>query len=127
MRRFVLILVCALFALTSLAAKQKGKAKGKEGKHATYVQFRVEDIREIEHYYQARPSALPPGLEKKLRRDGRLPPGWEKKMVPFPVEIERRLPALGPGLCRGLIGGQAVIYDERTRVIIDAAVILGGR
>jgi hypothetical protein len=124
MRRFVLILVCALMAATLLGAKQKGRGKGK---HAAYVGFRVEDIREIEQYYHGRPGGLPPGLEKKLRRDGRLPPGWEKKLVPFPVELERRMPPLGPGLCRGMIGTQAVIYNERTRVIIDAMVILGRR
>lgn len=122
MRRFVLILVCALMVTASLGAKQKGKGKGK---HSAYVRFRVEDVREIEHYYGSRSSGLPPGLEKKLRRDGRLPPGWEKKMVRFPVDLERRLPPLGPGLCRGLFGAQAVIYDERTRVIVDVSTILG--
>lgn len=123
MRRFVLILICALIVAASLGAKQKGH-RGK-GKHEAYARFRVEDVREIERYYHGRPGGLPPGLEKKLAREGRLPPGWEKKMMPFPVEVERRLPPLEPGFGRGLIGGQAVIYNERTRVILDVAVLLG--
>ncbi len=123
MRRFILILVCVLMVTASLGAKHKGH-RGK-GKHEAYARFRVEDVREIERYYYGRPGGLPPGLEKKLARGGRLPPGWEKKMVPFPVEVERRLPLLDPGYCRGMIGGQAVIYNERTRVILDIAVPLG--
>ncbi|HPQ16513.1 MAG TPA: hypothetical protein PLP04_14875, partial [Bryobacteraceae bacterium] len=69
------------------------------------------------------PSGLPPGLQKKLRREGRLPPGWEKKMVWFPEELERRLPPLRPGLRRGLFEAQAVICDERTGLILDVATV----
>ncbi len=67
---------------------------------------------------------LPPGLEKQLRRNGQLPPGLEKRVDPFPVELERRLPPLKPGLIRGIIGGSAVILNSRTRVILDAFAIL---
>jgi hypothetical protein len=138
MRNFVLIVICAMLAVSSLGAKQKGKGNqgkgfkheddrgGKGGKREVYTHFRVEDVREIHGYYQSRSSGLPKGLEKKLRRQGRLPPGWEKKLMPFPVELEHRMPPLGPGLCRGIIEGQAVIYNERTRVILDVAVLLGG-
>ena len=62
---------------------------------------------------------LPPGLEKQLIRKGHLPPGLEKKLYPFPVELERRLPPLRPGLVRGIIGESAVILDNRTKVILD--------
>lgn len=122
MRRLILILICVLLAAVPLRAKQKGKGKGES---RVAVRFRVEDVREIKRYYKGRPSGLPPGLQKKLRREGRLPPGWEKKMAPFPVELERRLPPLGPGLRRGLFEAQAVIYDERTGVILDVAAVFG--
>ena len=122
MRRLILILICVLVAAVPLRATQKGKGKGR-GESRVAVRFRVEDVREIRRYYQGRPSGLPPGLQKKLRREGRLPPGWEKKLVPFPVELERRLPPLGPGLRRGLFEAQAVIYNERTGLIVDVATI----
>jgi len=62
---------------------------------------------------------LPPGLEKQLRRNGHLPPGLEKKVNPFPVELERKLPPLRPGLFRGFIEGNAVIVDRKTSAILD--------
>jgi hypothetical protein len=62
---------------------------------------------------------LPPGLEKQLRRNGHLPPGLEKRFYAFPVELERRLPPLQPGLVRGMIGVNAVIMDKKTSLILD--------
>jgi hypothetical protein len=67
---------------------------------------------------------LPPGVEKQLRRNGHLPPGLEKKLYPFPVEVEQRLPPLGPGLMRGVIGGSAIIVDKKTSVILDIFAVL---
>jgi hypothetical protein len=66
-----------------------------------------------------RQGELPPGLAKQLRRNGHLPPGLEKKLDPFPVELERRLPPLRPGLVRGMIGAHAVILDPKTSLIVD--------
>jgi hypothetical protein len=62
---------------------------------------------------------LPPGLKKQLRRKGHLPPGLEKKITVFPVELERSLPPLKPGLVRGVIEGRAVIFNEKTSLILD--------
>ena len=62
---------------------------------------------------------LPPGLQKQLQRNGQLPPGLAKKIAAFPVELERRLPPLKPGLVRGVIEGRAVIYNAKTSVILD--------
>ncbi|NWG14330.1 MAG: hypothetical protein HXY20_12440 [Acidobacteria bacterium] len=67
---------------------------------------------------------LPPGLEKQLRRKGHLPPGLDKRIVAFPVELERRLARLKPGLARGVIEGRAVIYNPRTSVVMDVMLIL---
>ncbi len=50
-------------------------------------------------------------------------PGWQKKFEPFPVEVERRLPALPDGYRRGVIDGHGVIFNTRTNVIIDVAVL----
>jgi hypothetical protein len=67
---------------------------------------------------------LPPGLRKQLIRNGHLQPGLEKKLYPFPVELERRLPPLRPGLTHGFIGGNAVIMDSKTKVILDIFAVL---
>jgi hypothetical protein len=67
---------------------------------------------------------LPPGLAKQLQRSGHLPPGLEKKLVPFPVELERRLPPLKPGLKRGFIEGRAVILDSKTSLILDIFMVI---
>ena len=62
---------------------------------------------------------LPPGLQKQLRKNGQLPPGLQKKIIPFPVDLEDRLPRLKPGLVRGIIEGRAVIFNAETSVILD--------
>ncbi len=71
-----------------------------------------------------RGGSLPPGLEKQLQRNGRLPPGLEKRIQAFPADIERRLPRLKKGLRRGFIEGRAVIFNESTRLIVDAFTVL---
>ena len=77
----------------------------------------------IREYYAPRYRNLPPGLQKKLARTGQLPPGWQKKMEPFPVVVERDLVVLPAGYRRGVIDGHAVIYDSRTHVMVDVAVL----
>jgi hypothetical protein len=134
---FVLILLTGSMS----AANQKGKNAGTDnGKTHVDAQVAVDiflgrDREVIHEYYVAHPGGLPPGLakrngnlrpglEKQLRRKGHLPPGLEKKLVPFPVEVERRLPPLKPGLVRGVIEGRAVIYNPKTSVILDVFVVL---
>jgi hypothetical protein len=69
---------------------------------------------------------LPPGLQKQMQRNGHLPPGLENRFTPFPVDVERRLPPIprGCGCVRGLLDGQAVIYDPKTRIILDVLDIV---
>ena len=67
---------------------------------------------------------LPPGLQKRLQRNGRLPPGLESRFTPFPVEVERRLPPIPRGCVRGVLDGQAVIYDPKTRIVLDVLDIV---
>jgi hypothetical protein len=143
---FVSILFLILsfsIALAGNNGKGKNKEKGKNWKDdskgvSTHVDVDVfltnhRDL--IRHHYiddrrslppglAKRRGDLPPGLEKQLRRNGHLPPGLEKKIYPFPVEVERRLPPLRPGLMRGMIGGSAVIVDKKTSVVLDVFAIL---
>ncbi|MHB8654459.1 MAG: hypothetical protein ACYDA9_11320 [Terriglobia bacterium] len=62
---------------------------------------------------------LPPGLERQLERNGTLPPGLQKNFQPFPPELDRQLPPLPPYYSRGVIGTSVVIYNTRTRLIVD--------
>jgi hypothetical protein len=62
---------------------------------------------------------LPPGLERQLERYGRLPNGLEKHIDPFPRELDGQLAPLPLDYTRGLIGGTAVVIDQRTMVILD--------
>ena len=86
--------------------------------------FRREDYDAVQRYYTG-PRNLPPGLRKKYRRTGELPPGWQKKLQPFPPELVRVLPPPPPNCDRGYIDGFAVVYDRRTRIIIDLLDIAG--
>jgi len=128
--RFTLVVFCALLCAASVGAK-KNKDRGTE----VYIQFGSTDRTVIHEYYREQPSglppglarrngALPPGLEKQLRRNGRLPPGLEKKLVPFPVDLERRLPVLPSGMRRGFLDDRAVIYDPRSMVILDVMIVI---
>ena len=88
-----------------------------------HVTFSTRDVRIIREYYGPRYRKLPKGLQKKLARTGTLPPGWQKKMEPFPVALERDLVVLPRGYRRGVLDGNAVIYQPRSQVIIDVAVL----
>ena len=142
--RKAFILIAGLLISTFVApAKDKGKGNhSEEGSKpiSTHVDVNVfigEHREMIHNYYTGlsnrgslppglakRGGDLPPGLQKQLRRNGHLPPGLEKKLCPFPVELERRLPPLRPGLTRGYIGGSAVIVDKKSAVILDIFAIL---
>ena len=113
--------------------KDQEKSQGKGHEEARAVAFQQADRRVIVDYYRAQPgglppglakrSDLPPGLEKQLRRNGKLPPGLEKKLVPFPAAVETRLPPCPPDVRRGMVGGIAVMWNTRTGLIVDAAVL----
>ncbi len=127
------------FAAPPLSARQQ-KAQSKQGEqakgrervevHAGVTIFSGRDRDIIKDYWKKNRSGLPPGLakrggnlppglEKQLRRKGHLPPGLEKNIVPFPAELERRLPTLREGLGRGVIHGRGVIYNLQSSEIMD--------
>ena len=127
-------LLIAMFGIGSLAtvcliAKDQGKGKGKYneenqqgddqgGDHASQY-FRREDYGAVQRYYTG-PRDLPQGLRKKYYRTGHLPPGWQKKIQPFPPALVRVLPPSPPNCERGYIDGVAVVYDRKTRIILDS-------
>ena len=133
-RRTMLIALCrgVTVATLSFSASGQGRGKGKgrgrgnsekgqgeDGGNHSSRYFRPEDYSAVQRYYTG-PRNLPPGLRKKYERTGRLPPGWEKKIRPFPPELVRVLPPPPPNCERGFIDGVAVVYDRRTRIILDS-------
>jgi hypothetical protein len=111
------ITLYALVCAGTIDAKKHDKGRG-------YVEFGPGDRAIVYEYYRPERERLPPGIAKQLRKKGRLPPGLEKKLRPFPVELERRLPPVAPGYYRGFIDDRAVIYDPRSRVIIDVMIVV---
>ena len=99
------------------------KSEKPEARVSLHLVFGQADVVILRDYYSPRYRNLPPGLQKKAARGKQLPPGWRKKFEPFPVEVDRRLPPLPAGYGRGVIDGNAVIYNSRTNVIVDVAVL----
>jgi len=121
---FAVISAPAICAFTGSQGKGHGKdkKKGKDEHHGdnrSSRYFRQEDYGPITHYYNG-PRNLPPGLQKKYERTGALPPGWQKKMRPFPPELVRRMPPAPPDCEFGYIDGVAVVYNRKTRIILDS-------
>jgi hypothetical protein len=138
MKKVLFVVIVGLLmtsvALANDSKKDHSNGKGKKGASAervsasgtnvaVQVTFLPNDVRVIRGYYGTRFQGLPPGLQKKYHRTGQLPPGWAKKMEPFPVALDHRLAVLPPGYSRGVIDGHAVIYNPRTQVIFDVAVL----
>ncbi len=95
----------------------RGHGKG----HVRY--FRPEDRVILGQYYPVQ--SLPPGLRKKYARTGTVPPGWQKRVQPLPVAVVEQLPPPPPNCERGYVDGYAVVYDRRTRVILDTVDLIG--
>ncbi len=136
MRSFKSFAVCVLLAgaactLVPTAVDARPQKRSNHQRVATgngtqvsvQVVFSRRDQQVIREYYAPRYQSLPPGLQKKYRRTGQLPPGWQKKFEPFPVALERQLVVLPAGYSRGVIDGRAVIFNNRTHVIFDVAIL----
>src|SRR5215472_11031890 len=67
----------------------------------------------------AKKDRLPPGLEKQLVRKGTLPPGLQKRIYPCPIELERQLPPPPPETRHVLVGGNIVLLNRKTNVVVD--------
>ncbi len=135
MKRATVVLALILAAATTVTAGQKS-GNGKPAKAAkndktaandtsisATVHFSTGDAGVLRTYYVPRYKSLPPGLQKKVARGGQLPPGWQKKLQPFPIELERKLAPLPANYGRGVLDGNAVIYDQRSHVVIDVTVL----
>jgi hypothetical protein len=110
--------------------KQAKAGKKKSSRRVAAPVFGPRDRDIISGYYRTRYSnlppglakrdgQLPPGLERQLERNGTLPPGLQKRIEIFPSDLNGQLPPLPYGYVRGLIGGSAIVFNQRTGAIVD--------
>ncbi len=59
------------------------------------------------------------GFAKEVLSDGHVAARMEKKMRPFPPSWFACFPPPPPNCVHGFIDGVAVVYDRRTRIIVD--------
>jgi hypothetical protein len=118
-------LLLAALVLGLLPAAAPAKPKKDRSVVVTVKTYRIPqtDARVVADYYRGR--SLPPGLQKKLQRQGRLPPGWEKRIQPVPVAVEERLAPVPEGCRRGMLDGAFVVYEPGRGVIIDVVASFG--
>ncbi len=141
LENLLLMVMITLALLAGQTVLGQGKGKGHVKKHEenssnrahqTAIQVKVfgeQDRDLIRNYWSRQPEGLPPGLakrggdlppglEKQIRRNGHLPPGLEKKVMPFPPDLESRLPPLVPG-CRRVIYGSLGIILNNKQIVVD--------
>lgn len=138
--KFTSILVALIFGLASPAVFAQGHGKGHgqgeqgegHGKGQKKVQKRYYSDRnrdELQSWYRAHESnlppglakrdELPPGLQKQLILNGELPPGLQREVHPCPPEVIRFLPPPPPDTEHVLIGGQIVLWNRNTHIVLD--------
>jgi hypothetical protein len=94
------------------------------------VAFGDNDRRLIHDYYRnkkikhkglppglSKKGKLPLGLQKQLKKKGQLPPGLAKRYLPN--ELENRLSPIPRGYVRLKVGGDIVLMNKKTEVIVD--------
>ncbi len=96
------------------------------------VAFNEKDREKIKNYYKhtgkakkskkmppglAKKQNLPPGLQNLIDKNGQLPPGLQKRSLPR--DLERGLSPLPKGYVRIKVGGDVVLMDEKTRMVVD--------
>jgi len=67
----------------------------------------------------AKKDQLPPGLQRQLVVRGTLPPGLQKRLQPVPQDLEVRLAPPPPECAHVLIGGNIVLLNRRTNLVVD--------
>ena len=113
---------CATTAMTS------GRVVIKDDNYRVDVNFNDHDRKVIREYYghqkKHNGKKMPPGLAK---RGGNLPPGLAKRDVlppglqgrALPRDLEVQLTPLPSAYMRVRIGGDLVLLDRKTRVVLD--------
>lgn len=142
-RKWMMACATALFFFSGRAVLAQGNSQGHgHGKgHEKHEHGDDEDQGDRgEHYYRghdrefrqwygehqnnlppglAKKDRLPPGLERQLVVRGTLPPGLQKKIQPVPQDFDRWLPPPPPDCRHVLIGGNIVLLNVRSNLVLD--------
>ncbi len=139
------VLVAMAIGLTSLSAFAQGRGQGHGKGHGQDEQGeghgKGKEKKERKRYYSSRNrdqlmgwyrehennlppglakrDRLPPGLERQLVVNGELPPGLQREIHPCPPDIIGYLPPPPPDTEHVLIGGQIVLWNRNTHVVLD--------
>lgn len=126
-----LLLILALTGCEITPVQPSGHVVVQDKSTRMEVAFNKYDRERIRRYYAserrkktkklppglAKKQQLPPGLNKQVQRHGRLPPGLAGRALP--AELERELAPLPVGYVRIRVGGDVVLANEHTRVVLD--------
>jgi hypothetical protein len=142
-RNFMVALVLIFFVVAGnspLRAQGKGHGNGKgqekqeeKAEHGGHGRSKHYD-REVDHneargwYVEhrghlppglAKREQLPPGLQRQLVVRGTLPPGLQARVRPVPEDLEVRLSPPPPECAHVLVGGNIVLLNRRTNLVVD--------
>lgn len=126
MRVALFLMGAALLAGCATHAATSGRVVVTDGNSRVAVVITDADRRLIQDYYHPKKGkAMPPGLAKReqlppgLAKRDRLPSGLQGE--PLPSDLDRRLSPLTPDYVRIRVGGDIVLMERRTRVVVDIA------
>ncbi len=130
--RWIAAFTVAAFVFAGAKGFAQGHGRGHDkDKHEAQheVRYSTHDREAVEIWYHdhrghlppglAKRDELPPGLERQLRVRGALPPGLQKKIQPCPETLVRYLPPPPPDCVHVIIGGNIVLLNRHTSVVLD--------
>jgi hypothetical protein len=140
MRNFFYIFISMIFAFSFVAGCETFPDYGgivlQDENVRVKVEFGEKDRRLIRQHYEgkhkkykkqkkykktppglAKKKKLPPGLQKQLVKRGKLPPGLQGRGLPH--DLKRQLSPLPRGYVHMKVGGDVIILNEKTRVVVD--------
>jgi hypothetical protein len=134
MKNFFYIFISILFAFALLTGCETFPNYGgivlQDENVRVKVEFGERDRRLIRQHYAgkhkkykktppglAKKKKLPPGLQKQLVKKGKLPPGLQGRGLER--DLVRQLTPLPRGYVHMKVGGDVIILNEKTRVVVD--------
>ena len=125
----IFLIVLIIFSISGCIALREGRVVLADNDKSVSIVFSDRDRDLINGYYHnkkkrkrippglAKRDRLPPGLEKQVRKRGQLPPGLQGRDLPY--GLESRLSNIPNGYVRIQVGGDIVLMNKKTRVVVD--------